>query len=88
MLYAIYNVFLFRLGKLLTCLFTIQTCFAYQMYQERFPNGKMVPHPCKPNVLWKGVGHTNLNGGGLRNPFGDDFKNNGGVCTVYYQMAK
>jgi len=40
------------------------------MYQDRIPNGGQVPHPCKPNYIWRGVGHQNVLGGGDRNPFG------------------
>ena len=29
-----------------------------------------MPHPCKPNYIWRGVGHRNVLGGGDRNPFG------------------
>ena len=49
------------------------------MYQERIPNGAIVPNPCKEDTLWSGVGHQNHRGGGLRNPFGEDFENNGAV---------
>ncbi|KAL3870614.1 hypothetical protein ACJMK2_038662 [Sinanodonta woodiana] len=58
--------------------FTILACviqllagiWGYQMYQSRIPNGEIVPHPCKANYIWRGVGHTNALGGGQRNPFG------------------
>ena len=36
-----------------------------------------VPHPCKKNSVWDGVGHLAWTGGGKRNPFGDDFAANG-----------
>ncbi|KAK3605265.1 hypothetical protein CHS0354_037666 [Potamilus streckersoni] len=42
----------------------------YQMFQERIPNGEIVPNPCKANYIWHGVGHKNALGGGERNPFG------------------
>ncbi|XP_076456031.1 dopamine beta-hydroxylase-like [Babylonia areolata] len=45
----------------------------YPTYKERLPNGDQVPHPCKPNYLWHGVGHTNPLGGGPKNSFGADF---------------
>ena len=82
-------IFCFRLCQLLTCLLFIQTCYAYQMYQERIPNGESVPHPCMANNFWRAVGHLNLRGGGDRNPFGEDFKNNGGVRDdVSYQSSR
>ncbi|KAK3607131.1 hypothetical protein CHS0354_036073 [Potamilus streckersoni] len=49
------------------------TCFAYSQYQLQIPNAETVPHPCKPNYMWKGVGHQRSNGGGERNPFGRAF---------------
>ena len=42
----------------------------YAIYQDRIPNGGSVPHPCKSNYIWQGVGHQNVLGGGDRNPFG------------------
>ncbi|CAH1778942.1 unnamed protein product [Owenia fusiformis] len=48
----------------------------YQFFQGQIPNGDKVPHPCKENHIWKGVGHRNSEGGGNRNPFGEDFKAN------------
>ncbi|ELU02341.1 hypothetical protein CAPTEDRAFT_106799, partial [Capitella teleta] len=45
----------------------------YTIFQERIPNGFTVPHPCKPNYIWKGAGHDQLQGGGKRNAFGIDF---------------
>ncbi|KAL3870621.1 hypothetical protein ACJMK2_038669 [Sinanodonta woodiana] len=56
---------------ILTCVIQlIQGIWGYQMYQSRIPNGEIVPHPCKANYIWRGVGHTNALGGGERNPFG------------------
>jgi len=46
----------------------------YKSYQNQLPNGGNVPHPCKPNYIWQGVGHRNVQGGGDRNPFGAAFK--------------
>ena len=51
----------------------------YPMFKSELPNGDQVPHPCKPNFLWHGVGHLNSKGGGPRNSFGVDFANNGNV---------
>ncbi|GFN79665.1 N-acetylated-alpha-linked acidic dipeptidase-like protein [Plakobranchus ocellatus] len=46
---------------------------AYQTFQNQIPNGNNVPHPCLANYMWPGVGHENRLGGGVRNPFGQDF---------------
>ncbi|XP_046561236.1 uncharacterized protein LOC124270242 [Haliotis rubra] len=51
----------------------VATTSAYRFYQDEIPNGDHVPHPCKANYLWWGVGHDNSLGGGPRNPFGRDF---------------
>ncbi|XP_022313983.1 tyramine beta-hydroxylase-like [Crassostrea virginica] len=45
----------------------------FKSFQQRIPNGDSIPHPCKPNFLWHGVGHENELGGGSRNKFGLDF---------------
>ncbi|KAK7477005.1 hypothetical protein BaRGS_00031781, partial [Batillaria attramentaria] len=50
-------------------------------FQNQIPNGNSVPHPCKPNELWEGVGHFQVVGGGHRNPFGQDFDNAGKKWT-------
>ncbi|XP_041370971.1 uncharacterized protein LOC121384577 [Gigantopelta aegis] len=47
---------------------------AYRDFQLQLPNGDNVPHPCKKNFVWKGLGHLNALGGGSLNPFGEDFK--------------
>ncbi|KAL5011657.1 hypothetical protein ScPMuIL_010208 [Solemya velum] len=49
----------------------------FEYFQERIPNGDRVPHPCKPNYMWHGVGHRNSEGGVNRNEFGRDFKEAG-----------
>ncbi|ESO92083.1 hypothetical protein LOTGIDRAFT_233329 [Lottia gigantea] len=51
----------------------ITTVYGYGAYRDQIPNGNNVPHPCKPNYKWNGVGHKNVDGGGNRNPFGVDF---------------
>ena len=66
--------------KCLTVLIALQQITAFKTFQDRIPNGGSVPHPCKPNYLWYGVGHKNREGGGTINPFGTDFKENGYVC--------
>ena len=53
----------------------------YKSYQNQLPNGGSVPHPCKPNYIWQGVGHRNVQGGGDRNPFGAAFEAAGYVST-------
>ncbi|KAH9508903.1 hypothetical protein Btru_050423 [Bulinus truncatus] len=52
-------------------------CLSYPSFQDQLPNGNNVLHPCIPNYRWPGVGHENRNGGGSRNVFGQDFKNEG-----------
>ncbi|KAL3870623.1 hypothetical protein ACJMK2_038671 [Sinanodonta woodiana] len=59
----------------------IEGIWGYQMYQSRIPNGEIVPHPCKANYIWRGVGHTNALGGGERNPFGLAFDTAGKQWT-------
>ncbi|KAK7114204.1 hypothetical protein V1264_000302 [Littorina saxatilis] len=53
----------------------------YGIYQNRIPNGDSVPSPCNPNVIWRGVGHLNAQGGGIRNKFGLDFAAAGHTWT-------
>ena len=52
----------------------------YKTFQNQIPNGGNIPHPCKPNFIWQGVGHQSVQGGGDRNPFGTAFKAAGSVC--------
>ena len=54
----------------------------------QIPNGLVVPHPCRPAAIWRGVGHKNVLGGGARNPFGGDFFENDGVsqCISYVSV--
>ncbi|KAK6190938.1 hypothetical protein SNE40_002698 [Patella caerulea] len=54
---------------------------AYAGHQEKIPNGDHVPHPCKPNFIWKGVGHLKMGGGGDRNSFGEAFAAAGHTWT-------
>lgn len=62
------------MAKWLALLFCALTCVhAYVFYKEELPNGDRVPHPCKANYQWPGVGHKNELGSGARNPFGIDF---------------
>ena len=61
---------------LLLCYIT-QQADGFRSYTKKIPNGENVPHPCKSNTIWTGVGHLNEFGGGKRNPFGLAFKNAG-----------
>ena len=54
----------------------------YSSFRDELPNGNNVPHPCKTNYIWRGVGHRNPLGGGDRNQFGIDFKN-AGFSRIY-----
>ena len=62
----------------------LSTAVAFRDYQEHIPNGDRVPDPCHPDKLWQGVGHKQLSGGGVRNPFGKDFKEAGKVGFVTF----
>ncbi|CAG2247962.1 DBH [Mytilus edulis] len=66
-----------RIGTLLKTLFCVGIATAYPNFKDILPNGNEVPHPCKANYLWHGVGHNNPLGGGSRNQFGLDFKTAG-----------
>ncbi|XP_070176429.1 dopamine beta-hydroxylase-like [Littorina saxatilis] len=55
---------------------------AFYYYQTRLPNGQQVPHPCKANYIWHGVGHRSPTGGGARNPFGQHFETHGHKWTA------
>ena len=60
----------------LTCFicFHVQHTESFRSFVAKIPNGDKVPHPCKKNTIWTGVGHLNEFGGGKRNPFGYAFK--------------
>ncbi|XP_076456030.1 tyramine beta-hydroxylase-like [Babylonia areolata] len=73
---------MFKYGTLVLSLLAVlelstRRTAGYPSYASRLPNGGQVPHPCKPNYMWRGVGHTNALGGGERNSFGKDFLANG-----------
>ncbi|XP_060084217.1 tyramine beta-hydroxylase-like [Ylistrum balloti] len=55
---------------------------AFPRFQNEIPSGGEVPHPCKVNYIWRGVGHLNPLGGGDRNPFGVDFNEAGNIWTT------
>ncbi|CAL1532152.1 unnamed protein product [Lymnaea stagnalis] len=55
---------------------------SFKSYQFNIPNGGAVPHPCKPNHIWQGVGHFIDEGTGHRNPFGADFETAGNAWTA------
>ncbi|XP_069121902.1 DBH-like monooxygenase protein 1 [Argopecten irradians] len=65
----------------LVALLCVGTVLGYPSFQNAIPNGGEVPHPCKVNYIWRGVGHLNPLGGGDRNPFGVDFMNAGNRWT-------
>lgn len=71
------QIIFFRL--LLVSLMACSCVYGYKLYQNKIPNGGSIPHPCKPNYIWQGVGHENVLGGGVRNPFGTAFKAAGAV---------
>ncbi|XP_063446633.1 DBH-like monooxygenase protein 1 [Mytilus trossulus] len=70
-----------RIGTLLNTLFCVGIVTAYPNFKDILPNGNEVPHPCKANYVWHGVGHNNPLGGGSRNQFGLDFKTAGSSWT-------
>ncbi|ESO92726.1 hypothetical protein LOTGIDRAFT_162200 [Lottia gigantea] len=59
----------------------ITTVTGYGNYRLRIPHGDKVPDPCHPGKIWRGVGHTGVEGGGARNPFGLDFEKVGKLWT-------
>ena len=62
-------------------LFYITRTEGYSGFAKKIPNGDNVPHPCKKNTIWTGVGHLNEFGGGKRNSFGFAFKQAGFTWT-------
>ena len=66
------------------CCVSLRYADAYRSFQDVIPNGNNIPHPCKANYIWHGVGHENALGGGKRNAFGTDFANAGQVNLGYY----
>ncbi|XP_071097014.1 dopamine beta-hydroxylase-like [Haliotis cracherodii] len=76
------TTYIFRYSLLvLVQLLLLQCTTCYRYYQDQIPNGDQVPHPCKPNFIWRGVGHLSALGGGDNNQFGLDFANNGHKWT-------
>ena len=69
----------FKLFVLSVCMWCVT---AYPNFKDALPNGNHVPHPCKVNYMWHGVGHHNPLGGGITNKFGMDFKEAGKVCII------
>ncbi|XP_071096535.1 tyramine beta-hydroxylase-like isoform X2 [Haliotis cracherodii] len=71
------------MGTLTILLLLLGTCgvSGYGEYRKRLPNGERVPHPCRANFFWHGLGHINALGGGSRNNFGKDFAANGHTWT-------
>ena len=56
---------------------------SFSDFKLEIPNGDNVPNPCVANTKWKAPGHTNILGGGKRNPFGEDFDKAGRVSLLY-----
>ncbi|KAJ8300821.1 hypothetical protein KUTeg_022340 [Tegillarca granosa] len=80
MLIAVVMIFFYSIMcriLILLCLDFIFPTAGYPYLQDQIPNGQSVPHPCNPNFIFHGVGHTNPKGGGDRNPFGIAFKEAG-----------
>lgn len=67
----------FPVAFALLFILTVHRTDAFKSFIKKIPNGDNVPHPCKSNTIWTGVGHLNEFGGGKRNPFGHAFKNAG-----------
>ncbi|KAI8771023.1 DBH monooxygenase protein 2, partial [Biomphalaria glabrata] len=67
----------YLLQRLLVLLWVSSLSSCYSFYQLELPNGDNVPHPCKVNYRWPGLGHLNPYGGGPRNPFGEAFQKAG-----------
>ncbi|XP_050414252.2 uncharacterized protein LOC126828504 [Patella vulgata] len=61
--------------------FMVIPTFGFETYQHNIPNGNIVPHPCKPNHLWHGVGHKFALGKENLNFFGKDFASAGHQWT-------
>lgn len=59
----------------------ISPSLGFYTFRTKIPNGEIVPHPCKANYMWGGVGHLDPAGGGPRNAFGKDFQNAGAKWT-------
>ncbi|CAL1534325.1 unnamed protein product, partial [Lymnaea stagnalis] len=70
------------LSRLVLTLSLLQCVTSYRLYQANIPNGDAVPHPCKANAIWQGVGHFLDEGTGFRNPFGADFEKEGHIWTT------
>ncbi|XP_053375721.1 dopamine beta-hydroxylase-like [Mercenaria mercenaria] len=67
--------------QLLLALCLLRFGESYPSFQQNIPNGEIVPSPCNPNHVWRGVGHKVKGGGGERNQFGIDFDENGYTWT-------
>ena len=77
-----------RAVSLLALLCLLGGCSGYLNFAENIPNGQRVPLACKANVLWHGVGHLNVLGGGARNVFGIDFAAAGKVSPISFYGSK
>ncbi|XP_055861079.1 DBH-like monooxygenase protein 2 homolog [Biomphalaria glabrata] len=68
--------------RVVTLLCVLGAASSYKMYQLNIPNGNIIPHPCKENTHWAGVGHFLDTGAGYTNPFGEDFSKEGHAWTT------
>lgn len=59
--------------KLCGLTIVINIAVGFPRFQDVIPNGDKLPHPCKPNYIWHGVGHRADRGEGPLNDFGKDF---------------
>ncbi|KAK3782593.1 hypothetical protein RRG08_038373 [Elysia crispata] len=71
------QVFVMSSLAFLTFALLVGSSRAFKTFKAEIPNGNKVPHPCKANFMWPGVGHQNRFGGGVNNQFGLDFKKAG-----------
>ena len=58
------------------------SCWSYEAYKAKIPNGNKVPDPCHNGQMWGGVGHVAPEGGGERNAFGAAFHTAGFVSIA------
>uniref|UniRef100_A0A0B7A301 Copper type II ascorbate-dependent monooxygenase C-terminal domain-containing protein n=1 Tax=Arion vulgaris TaxID=1028688 RepID=A0A0B7A301_9EUPU len=60
---------------------SVQCVTSYMVFQNRIPNGKSIPFPCKKDKTWLAAGHILDEGTGARNNFGLDFAQSGFTWT-------
>ncbi|XP_063424230.1 tyramine beta-hydroxylase-like isoform X2 [Mytilus trossulus] len=74
-----YNVLIRFVTKLYGLAIVINVAVGFPRFQNVIPNGDKLPHPCKPNYIWHGVGHRADGGEGPLNDFGKDFLRHGKI---------